>query len=74
MGSGYYLRSSGIWAFNLEAGDFAVPVGLGVGKVLKVGSTVLNAFVEPQYSIVDDGPNQPQFQVFMGFNMQFYGL
>ena len=74
MGSGYYLRSSGIWAFNLESGDFAVPVGLGVGKVLKVGSTVLNAFVEPQYSIVDDGLNQPQFQVFMGFNMQFYGL
>ena len=73
MGSGYYLRSSGIWAFNLESGDYAVPVGLGVGKVLKVGRTVLNAFVEPQYSIVDDGPGQPQFQVFMGFNMQFYG-
>jgi hypothetical protein len=27
--SGYYLRSSGIWAFNLESGDFAVPAGLG---------------------------------------------
>ena len=74
MGSGYYLRSTGIWAFNLETGDYSVPLGLGVGKVLKVGSTVLNAYVEPQYSIVDEGPNQPQFQLFMGFNMQFYGL
>jgi len=72
LGSGFYLRNVGIWTFNLQTGDFSIPVGLGLGKVFKVGSTVLNAFVEPQYSVATDGPGQPEFQVFTGFNMQFY--
>jgi len=72
VGSGFYLRSVGIWAFNLESGDYSVPVGLGVGKVFTVGDVVLNAFIEPQYSIATEGPGQPEFQIFTGFNMQFY--
>ena len=72
LGGGYYLRSVGIWAFNLENNNYNIPVGLGIGKVFKKGSTVFNAFVEPQYTVAKRGPGQPEMQVFVGFNMQFY--
>ena len=26
---------------------------------------------EPQFAILDDGPGQPQFQLFMSLNLQF---
>jgi hypothetical protein len=47
-----------------------VPIGLGYGKVFKKGNTIYNAFLEPQYSVAVDGPGQPDWQVFIGFNMQ----
>lgn len=70
MGSGWYLRSTGVWVFNLETNDYSVPVGVGVGKVVKSGNKVFNFFLEPQFSILSDGPNQPDFQIFAGFNTQ----
>jgi len=73
LGDGTYLRAAPIWAFDLETGNFSVPVGLGIGKVVKMESTVINMFVEPQFSILDEGPGQPEFQVYFGMNMQFYG-
>lgn len=72
LGKGYYLRSVGIWAFNLENDNYNIPIGLGIGKVFRKGKTVYNAFVEPQYTVAEEGPGQPEQQVFIGFNMQFY--
>ncbi len=48
---GWYLRSTGIWSFNLENGDYYIPIGLGAGKVWKSGSNLYNLFVEPQYTV-----------------------
>ena len=73
IGHGYYFRSAPIWVFDLDSGDYHVPIGLGLGKVVKVGSTVLNFFVEPQFTILDSGPLQPKFQLFAALNLQFYG-
>jgi len=73
LGGGTYLRSAPIWVYNLENDNYSVPIGLGVGQVFKSGSTVYNVFIEPQVSLADDGPGQPEWQVFMGFNMQFMG-
>jgi hypothetical protein len=73
IGKGYYFRSAPIWAFDIESGNYSVPVGLGLGKVVKIGSTVLNFFVEPQYTVLHDGPLQPKLQIFASMNMQFYG-
>ncbi len=70
LGDGLYLRSTGVWVFNLETNNYAVPVGFGVGKIIKSGSTVFNFYVEPQVTILSDGPGQPDFQVFIGFNIQ----
>jgi len=71
LGGGLYLRAAPIWVYNLENDSYSVPVGVGLGKVMKKGKTVYNMFVEPQWSIADDGPGQPQWQIFMGLNLQF---
>ena len=33
-----------------------------------------NFYVEPQFTVLDDGPGEPQFQVLFGFNTQFLGV
>ena len=71
LGGGTYLRAAPIWIYNLESDGYGMPLGVGIGKVFKRGKTVFNAFVEPQFSIADDGPGQPQWQIFVGFNVQF---
>lgn len=72
LGGGSYLRSVGIWAFNTENGNYNVPIGAGYGKVFKLkNGNVLNAFIEPQFTVLSDGPGQPGFQVFFGLNTQF---
>ncbi len=72
LGGGTYLRSTGIWSFDLNDGNYNIPIGLGIGKVLKShGRTVFNIFAEPQYSVAVRGIGQPKFQLFIGFNTQF---
>jgi len=71
LGGGTYLRSTGISSFNLENGDYNVPIGLGIGKVIKTGKVVFNIFAEPQFTVLAEGIGQPRFQTFVGFNTQF---
>lgn len=71
LGGGTYFRGAPIWAFDLETGNYHVPLALGVGKVLKVGGTVFNFFIEPQYSVLVEGTGQPLFQIYTAVNMQF---
>ncbi|MGE0624345.1 MAG: hypothetical protein AB7O54_17125 [Pseudomonadales bacterium] len=71
LGGGTYLRAAPIWLFNLETDDYSIPLGAGIGHVLHRGKTVYNLFIEPQYSVADKGPGQPEWQIFMGLNLQF---
>ena len=71
LGKGLYLRSAPIWVYNFENDAYSVPLGLGIGQVIPKGKTVFNIFIEPQVSVLDHGPGQPQWQIFTGFNMQF---
>ncbi|MBW9091915.1 hypothetical protein JNB91_29530 [Rhizobium wenxiniae] len=69
---GWYLRSSATWNFNLESGRSYIPVGLGLGKVIPLdGGVTVNAFVEPQYTVWNDGAGAPKWQIFAGMNFQF---
>ena len=68
---GWYIRSTGIWTFDLQHGSYYIPVGLGGGKAWKSGSTIYNAFIEPQYSVAHSGAGVPQFTIFAGLNMTF---
>lgn len=71
LGGGTYLRSAPIWAYNLENDNYSVPLGVGAGQVFHQGKTVYNLFVEPQFSVADEGAGQPDWQIFFGLNMQF---
>jgi len=70
FGGGTYLRGAPIWGFDLENNAYSTPIGLGVGRVVRVDDTVFNLFIEPQYSALHNGV-QPLFQVFTGINLQF---
>ncbi|WP_413587625.1 hypothetical protein [Bdellovibrio sp. HCB274] len=69
---GIYLRSTGIWFFNWETGDYNMPVGAGAGKVWKFdGGTTMNLFAEPQWTVAHEGLYAPNYQTFVGLNFQF---
>jgi hypothetical protein len=71
LGDGTYLRAAPIWVYNLENDNYSVPLGVGIGKVIKKNKVVYNFFVEPQFSVADDGPGQPEWLVFFALNLQF---
>ena len=71
LGGGTYLRSAPLWIFDLENDTYNVPLGFGIGKVVKSGSTVFNIFIEPQFTILHEGVGQPEMQIFAAINMQF---
>ena len=70
MGKGTYLRSSGVMTFDIENSAYYIPVGFGIGKVVKSGRSVFNMFFEPQFTILHDGQGWPAFQIFAGLNLQ----
>lgn len=71
LGNGLYVRGAPIWAYNFETDNYHVPIGLGIGKIISAGNTVFNFFIEPQYTILDKGPGQPEFQIYTAINIQF---
>jgi hypothetical protein len=71
IGGGYYLRSAPTATFDVQNGNYNIPLGIGAGKVFLLGKVVTNFFIEPQYVLVYQGVGQPTFQVFSGINTQF---
>jgi hypothetical protein len=72
LNDGVYLRSTGTWNVDLGNHTDYIPVGFGVGKVWAFGhGDTLNAFIEPQYSVLRSGAGVPVWQVFAGLNFQF---
>lgn len=71
LGGGTYLRSTPIMTYNLENDGYSVPLGLGIGQVIKRNNTVYNFFIEPQFSVASRGRGQPDWQIYMGLNLQF---
>ncbi len=71
LGGGTYLRSTPIMTYDFESDGYSVPLGVGIGKVFKTVKGSNNLFVEPQWSVADDGAGWPEWQVFVGFNMIF---
>jgi hypothetical protein len=70
---GLYLRSSGIWYLNIDAPHVSeIPIGFGMGKAMKLqNGTIMNFFVEPQYSVYQHGDGAPKWQILTGFNILF---
>lgn len=72
LGGGHYVGGAPIWVYNFENDNYSVPLGIRYGRAIRRGNTVYNLFVEPQWSIADRGPGQPDWQVYFALNMQFY--
>jgi len=70
LGQGWYLRSTAIWTYDFETDNYNIPVGLGIGKVMKTDQAIVNLFVEPSISIASDGPGQSEWGIFAGINFQ----
>jgi len=68
---GWYLRSTATWTFDLQHGQYYIPLGAGAGRAWRVGKTIVNAFVEPQWTVAHRGDGLPQFTVFAGLNFTF---
>ncbi|MGX6566121.1 hypothetical protein [Cupriavidus necator] len=68
---GRYLRSTATWNFDLKRGNYYIPLGIGAGKIWKIGKEIYNLFAEPQWTVGHEGVGVPKFQVFMGLNIQF---
>ncbi len=71
LGQGWYTGGAPLWTFDLNNGDYSMPLGLRLGKVIKANDTVYNMFVEPQYNIAHEGIGQPEWQIYFALNMQF---
>jgi hypothetical protein len=68
---GYYLRSSAAMTFDAGNHTSAIPVGLGLGKVIQLerGYT-LNIYAEAQPSLYRSGVGAPNYQIFTGISLQ----
>ncbi len=73
LGKGTYTGMAPLWAFDFQNDVYNMPVGVRMGKVVKANNTVFNIFIEPQFTMLHDGIGQPEFQLFMGLNLQFLG-
>ena len=72
LGQGWYLRTASVWTYDFETDAYAVPLSLGIGKVIQTDRAVINMFVEPQrYVWTSDNIGQPEWGVFAGMNFQF---
>jgi hypothetical protein len=71
IGGGYYVRSSGIWSFDIANDKRVIPLGIGFGKVFKIGNAIVNASIEPQLTVYHDGFGLPSFQLFSGLQFLF---
>jgi hypothetical protein len=71
LGGGMYLRSTAVMSQNFENGDYSIPVGLGIGKVFRSKNIIHNIFIEPQFSVAEEGAGWAKWQIFVGFNNQF---
>lgn len=71
IGGGYYFRSSGVWNFDIANGTDLIPLGVGFGKVFKVHNVIVNASLEPQFTVYHNGTGQSSFQLFSGLYFLF---
>ena len=68
----FYLRSSGFWSLNYGSHVSDIPIGFGVGKVCTLPSgTVMNLYLEPQYSAYRTGIGSPTWQIVSGLVFTF---
>jgi hypothetical protein len=69
--TGFYISSSPIWTFDFFNDRHLIPFSVGFGKVMEIGTTIVNVSFEPQISVYHKGEQQPATQLFFGFTLQW---
>ncbi|HDC2658835.1 TPA: hypothetical protein O7142_001203 [Salmonella enterica] len=69
MSRGWFLRSTGIWTYNVRTDDYTIPLGFGGGRAMPVGNYIVNSFIEPQWTVAHRGNYQPEFTLYAGFSI-----
>lgn len=69
LANGWFLRSTATWTFDLNHNTHYIPLGAGVGKVWKSGGNIINAHLEPQWTVDHKGPGVPQFTLYAGLTI-----
>ena len=68
---GYYLRSSAAMTFDTGNHTSAIPVGLGIGKVIQLdGGYTLNIYAEARPLLYRSGLAASNYQTFTGIALQ----
>jgi len=71
IGGGYYVSSKGIMVFDFENDRYLIPLGVGFGKAFRAGNHMVNAFIEPEFTVYHKGAGQPVIQLYMGIKWQW---
>ncbi|HTS30453.1 MAG TPA: hypothetical protein VMH81_31490 [Bryobacteraceae bacterium] len=71
IGGGFYVRSSGVMVFDFQNNRYLVPFGAGFGRAFRAGNHMVNAFIEPQFTVYHKGAGQPVLQLYMGIKWQW---
>jgi hypothetical protein len=71
IGNGYYIKSSATMVFDFKNDRYLIPAGLGFGKVFRLGTAIVNASIEPQFTIYHRGSGQPAVQLFASLGFQW---
>jgi hypothetical protein len=71
IGGGYYVKSTAVMVFDFKTDRYLIPAGLGFGKVFRMGTAIVNASIEPQFTVYHKGSGQPTIQFFASLGFQW---
>ena len=71
IGGGYYVSSKGVMVFDFQNNRYLIPLGVGFGKAFRAGDHLVNAFVEPEFTVYHKGAGQPSWQLYAGIKWQW---
>lgn len=71
LGDGTYLRSSAQMTFDLHNDEYHVPVGLGIGQVIKTSGVTYNFYAEVQQAVYLKGDDFDNTKFMMGLKLDF---
>jgi hypothetical protein len=74
LADGWFLRFDPIIGFNWkDHGDATVPLNLGVGRVFRIGQQMIDAYIQPEWTVArpNNAPATPRFTVRFAFHLLY---
>jgi hypothetical protein len=69
LGNGFYGRSMGATTiFDFNNNRAIIPIGIGIGKLFKIGNSLGNIYIEPGYTVISKGKDIPAQVILMGID------